>query len=109
MADNYPTPETDPITAYDIMRGFMLGLVHIGRDHYGRDDETVCHIGANWFYFGGLDAERESPYEYVTNHDFGEIVDDIVVAVNSLAVPYDDGIPRCEWLACRYLLSNKEA
>ena len=102
-----PTPETNPITEEDIKRGFMLGWVRIGKEHHGANADTVCYIGSNWFYFGGMDAESEGPYEYVTNHDFDEIVRDIVEVVNELAEPYEtSSTPNSEWLYYRYLLNN---
>lgn len=94
-----PTPEDNPITAEDIKRGMMLGWVWLDDDGSGT---TVCRIQQNWFYFGGDDADRENPFEYATNHDFDEIVADIVSAIDDFAVDDPDG----EWLYYRYVLNN---
>lgn len=38
---------------------------------------TVCSIGDNWFYFGGLTAEELSPEEYLKEVPKQDIVDEI--------------------------------
>ena len=38
---------------------------------------TVCQIGDNWFYFGGLTAEELSPEEYIKNVPEADIVREI--------------------------------
>ena len=95
--NNVPQNE---ITIDDLKRGFMLGFVRIGSCDLACS-ETVCWIGGNWFYFGGLDAEEEEPFEYVTNHDFNEMLRDISDVLKSFHETEPD-----EWLYYRYILNN---
>ena len=45
-----------------IAEGYRAGLVRLIDSPNG--DGTVCQIGDNWIYFGGLEAEGISPEEY---------------------------------------------
>ncbi|MCM1236683.1 MAG: hypothetical protein NC489_41935 [Ruminococcus flavefaciens] len=50
------------ITRNDVEKGYKDGAVRLIESPHG--DGTVCRIGENWFYFGGLTAEEHSPKEY---------------------------------------------
>ena len=44
--------------------------------------ETVCKIGDNWFYFGGMDAENRSPSEYLSKVGFNKAIDEVCDYLN---------------------------
>lgn len=47
---------------------------------------TVCQIGENWFYFGGLTAEELNPDEYIRDIPLVTIVDEIFDALEDFCV-----------------------
>ena len=96
--------ELPPITTDDLKRGFMIGDVVLANISYA-DAETVCLIGGvggNWFYFGGIDAEVESPFKYATYHDFDEIISEIA----DVLAEFKEEDPT-EWLFYYYTLNHK--
>ena len=99
MAETNNVPQNE-ITIDDLKRGILCGFVRIGSHHYAIN-ETVCFIGDNWFYFGGLDAELEKPFEYATNHDFDETLQEIAEVLEEFHETEPD-----EWLYYRYILNN---
>ena len=50
------------ITLEMVAEGYKTGLIKLVDSP--NDDGTVCQIGSNWFYFGGLEAEGVTPKEY---------------------------------------------
>ena len=86
------------VSAYDILRGFMCGLVRLDTDD---DGLVVCRIGQNWFHFIS-DGFEGSPFEYASRTPTGDIIASIVDAVNEFCDP------PCmtEWLYYRYVLNN---
>lgn len=91
--------ELKPITADDIKRGLFMGVVRL-RDGYG---DTVCCIGCpdEFFYFGGVEAEGISAWQYMNEHSFDEIIDDIVSTLEDFREELPD-----EWKYYRYVLNN---
>lgn len=47
---------------------------------------TVCKIGDDWFYFGGVTAEESSPMDYAKNVPMEEIVDEIFSTLESYRI-----------------------
>lgn len=41
------------------------------------DSGTVCKIGEYWFYFGGMEAEEQSPTEYLCNTGLFDVIEEI--------------------------------
>lgn len=71
-------PETKTqITAEDIRNGLRSGVVRLITDP-NLGCGTVCGIGENWFYFGGLTAEEMTPEEYLRDIPEDDIVREIV-------------------------------
>ena len=61
------------ITKELIIQGINEGLVRFILDP-NLNTGTVCQIGENWFYFGGIDAESEMPDDFLKHSDKREIV-----------------------------------
>ena len=53
------------ITTADIKHGIELGIIRFTADPNDASTGTVCTIGDNWFYFGGLTAEETLPEDYI--------------------------------------------
>lgn len=73
------------ITRQMIADGIQDGKVLFITDP-NTESGTVCKIGDYWFYFGGLEAEEQSPTEYLCNtglHDVISEVYDTLVAFES--------------------------
>lgn len=64
------------ITKEKISRGMEQGVIRLVADP-NMGSGTVCSIGDNWFYFGGLTAEELSPEEYLKEVPKQDIVDEI--------------------------------
>lgn len=89
-----------PITRKDIKRGLLTGKVRLVSDPFGC---VMCSIGNRdcCFYFGGMAAKGVTPWQYATEMDFDEIVDDIVDTLYEFEREFTD-----EWEYCRYVLNN---
>lgn len=87
-----------PITADDLKRGLLLGNVRLVAV-----DGVACSIGDKdyYFYFGGIGAEETTPWQYVNDMDFDEILRDIVDTLAGFRTEFPD-----EWLYYRYVLNN---
>lgn len=68
------------ITKEQIKIGLDSGVVKLVVDPM--EHGTVCQIGENWFYFGGLTAEEMSPDEYRRDIPQETIVDEIFSVLN---------------------------
>ena len=67
-----------------IKEGIRKGVIKFVLDPNGDGKTgTVCQIGENWFYFGGLTAEQSSPDEYVENVPEEDIVREVLETVLS--------------------------
>lgn len=64
------------ITKDRVFLGIERGVIKLVVDP-NMESGTVCQIGDNWFYFGGLTAEELSPEEYVKNVPKEDIVREI--------------------------------
>lgn len=64
------------ITKDEIKNGLHKGVITLDVDP-NMESGTVCRIGDNWFYFGGLTAEEMSPEEYRKNVPEEDIVNEI--------------------------------
>lgn len=72
------------ITKEQIMDGIAHGTVKFIVDP-NMESGTVCQIGDNWFYFGGMTAEQESPEEYLHNSDMEQNVRCILTVLADFA------------------------
>lgn len=93
-----------PITADDVKRGFLCGLIRLENGPDTACKETVCRIGGAagyYFYFGGVEAEEEGPWEYASHMDFDEIISDIVGTLAGFRETDPD-----EWFYYRSVLNN---
>lgn len=62
-----------------IREGVQKGIIRFVLDPNGDGKTgTVCKIGENWFYFGGLTAEQSSPEEYVRDVPEEDIVKEVL-------------------------------
>ena len=77
------------ITFEDIKVGIDKGVVRFIIDP-NNDHGTVCAIGDNWFYFGGLTAEEENPDEYIKNVPMDTIIQDILNVLNDFKENFVD-------------------
>lgn len=75
------------ITKEMIRTQYEKGIVSLIVDP-NMESGTVCKIGENWFYFGGLTAEEMSPEEYASNVPQSDIIDEIFDALHAFK---DDG------------------
>ena len=64
------------ITKKLIQGGIQAGYIHFVIDPY-MESGTVCQIGDNWFYFGGLTAEEMNPQEYIENVPIEDIANEV--------------------------------
>ncbi len=64
------------ITKQLIKNGIRAKLIQFVVDP-NMESGTVCQIGDNWFYFGGLTAEELNPEEYLSCVPEDDIVSEI--------------------------------
>lgn len=69
------------ITKEMLKKGYEKGIVRLVKCP-NEDDEVVCQIGENWFYFGGFSAEGETPENYVKNVPLDDIISEIFDAID---------------------------
>ena len=69
------------ITKDMIEKGYDLGVITLEEDPNARCG-TICKIGKNWFYFGGITAEGMDPEEYRQFVPTEDIVDEIFMTLN---------------------------
>lgn len=43
---------------------------------------TVCKIGDNWFYFGGMETKKMNPAEYLSTVSTEDIIQEIFVSLD---------------------------
>ncbi len=89
------------ITEFDIRRGLLCGKVQLVKDTLYGSGDTVCRIGLNTFFFGGMSAEGVAPYEYATFTDLDTAVHDIVETLEDFETEFPD-----EWAYYRAVLNN---
>lgn len=78
--DRYPAD--GKITKALIRDGIRAKLIRFVTDP-NLESGTVCRIGDNWFYFGGMTAEELSPEEYVANVPVEDTVSDIYATLEA--------------------------
>lgn len=71
------------ITHEMVRKGIHQGIVRFIIDP-NMEDGTVCAIGDNWFYFGGLLAEETKPENYLEKAGIDKAVNDIYDAVTEI-------------------------
>ena len=79
------------ITKEMVKKGISKGIIKFivnPNEEYG----TVCSIGDNWFYFGGLTAEEENPEEFLNNSDMNEVIQSVFDTLEEFRkCDYDNG------------------
>ena len=78
----------------DLLRGYEKGVVRFVLEP-GCQLGTVCQIGDNWFYFGGLEAEGSIPEEYLANVGWRTAIKDVYNVLNSTngCLGFDEAFP----------------
>lgn len=72
------------ITKKMIANGFDTGKVMLTIDP-NTGSGTVCRIGKDWFYFGGLTAEELNPSEYFIQVGFWDTIREILETLDEFA------------------------
>lgn len=69
------------ITKDMVESGIDKGIICFGVDPNAMSG-TVCRIGNHWFYFGGSEAERYNPKEYLKNTPKSDVAREILETLN---------------------------
>lgn len=93
------------ITKEQLLDGISHGTVKFIVDP-NMGNGTVCQIGENWFYFGGLTAEEEAPEEYLRNSDQDENIRLILDVLDGFSKDCEE--LRDEYLYYEAILSEME-
>ena len=72
-----------------IRKGIALGLVALVTDP-NAESGTVCKIGDNWFYFGGLTAEEMAPEDYLAAVGVPGVTDEIYDVLKEFETEFPD-------------------
>ena len=70
------------ITKYMITEGIRNQVIQFVQDP-NMEFGTVCQIGDDWFYFGGMTAEELEPSEYLSVVSLDSVIDDVYNALES--------------------------
>ena len=89
------------LTRNQIELGLKYGLIQLIIDP-NLENGTVCSIGDDWFYFGGLTAEALSPEEYRKAIPITDISDEILNALEG----FKKNGCESEYLYCAYFLQE---
>ena len=79
------------INHHMILEGIKYGLIQFKVDP-NLEHGTVCAIGDNWFYFGGETAEEMNPEDYLRETPLGDLIDEIISALDGLRTPPDEAL-----------------
>lgn len=73
------------ITKYMITEGIRNQVIQFVQDP-NMELGTVCQIGDDWFYFGGMTAEELEPSEYLSVVSLDSVIDDVYNALESFQI-----------------------
>lgn len=87
-ADDVVCDEAPEITKEMIQKGLEQKVIVLAVDP-NLFCGTVCAIGENWFYFGGMVAEESDAEEYLRNTPIEDIVNEIFTALDDFKTDED--------------------
>lgn len=81
MTIEYAVMDTKTITKSMVKNGYKKGVIYLISNP--NDDCIAACIGANWFYFAGMENETMTPKEYKAEYTSDEIVHSIFSVLDS--------------------------